>query len=136
MSYRVLDVPGDVGLRAEGDTVEECFISAAKGLYSLITDIDKVEPLIEKTIEITDESLESLLISFLNELIFQFDAYGFLGKSINLKIDRLSLKATLKGETFDPQKHERKLLIKAATYHNLKLFRENSLFVAEIIFDI
>lgn len=136
MSYRVLDVPGDIGLRAEGDTVEDCFLSAALGLYSLITDLDKVEPLIEKEIEIAEESLESLLISFLNELIFQFDTYGFLGKTISLSIDKFSLKATLKGETFDPQKHERKLLIKAATYHNLRLFRENSLFVAEIIFDI
>lgn len=136
MSFRVIDVPGDVGLRAEGDTVEECFINAAKGLYSLITDVDKVEPLIEKTIEITDESLESLLISFLNELIFQFDAYGFLGKSIDLKIEGLSLKAKVKGETFDLHRHDRKLLIKAATYHNLKLFREDSRFVAEIIFDI
>lgn len=136
MSYRVLDVPGDVGLRAEGDTVEECFISAALGLYSLITDLDKVEPQRERHIEIAEESLETLLVSFLNELIFQFDVYGFIGKMIFLSIDKLSLKATLKGETFDPQKHERKLLIKAATYHNLKLFRENSLFVAEIIFDI
>ncbi|MCS7216018.1 MAG: archease [Thermodesulfovibrio sp.] len=136
MSYRVIDVPGDVGIRAEGKTIEECFISAAMGLYSLITDLENIESIDEREIELIEESLENLLISFLNELIFHFDTYGFVGKEISLSIKENKLLAKIKGENFNPEKHEKKLLVKAATYHGLTLKRENSLWIAEIIFDI
>lgn len=136
MSYEVIDVPGDVGIRAEGKTIEECFINAAMGLYSLITDLENIESIEQRQIELIEESLENLLISFLNELIFQFDTYGFIGKEISLSIKENKLSAKIKGENFNPEKHEKKLLVKAATYHGLTLKRENSLWITEIIFDI
>ena len=136
MSYRVIDVAGDVGLRVEGRTLEECFVNAGLGLYSLITDLDQIKQKKQIEIEISEESLDNLLVSFLNELIFNFDAYGFIGNTIELKIEKNSLKAKVQGETFDPEKHERRLLVKAATYHNLILKQENTHWIAEIIFDI
>lgn len=77
-----------------------------------------------------------MLVSFLNELIFQFDTYGFLGKAMSIEIKDNYLTARIKGEKFNPEKHERKLLVKAATYHNLVLKQEDSFWIAEIIFDI
>ncbi|MCX8034080.1 MAG: archease [Thermodesulfovibrio sp.] len=136
MKYRIIDVSGDVGIRAEGSSLEECFINSALGLYSLITDIDSVEPAEEKEINLREDNLETLLVSFLNELIFQFDTYGFIGKLLSLDIQEGVIFAKIKGEKFNPEKHERKLLIKAATYHNLVLKKEDSLWIAEIIFDI
>ncbi|MGB9710698.1 MAG: archease [Thermodesulfovibrio sp.] len=136
MSYRVIDVRGDVGLRAEGKTIEECFVNAGLGLYSLITDINLVRPEEKKEITLSEQTFEDMLVSFLNELIFQFDAYGFIGRTIKVDIKENTLRAEVYGETFNPEKHERKLLVKAATYHNLVLKKENSHWTAEIIFDI
>ncbi|MDI1471972.1 MAG: archease [Thermodesulfovibrio sp.] len=136
MSYRVIDVAGDIGLRAEGRTLQECFVNAGLGLYSLITDLNQIKQKQQIEIEIAEESIEILLVSYLNELIFQFDAYGFIGNAIDLTIERNTLKALVYGETFDPKKHERRLLIKAATYHNLIIKQENTHWIAEIIFDI
>jgi SHS2 domain-containing protein len=136
MSYRVIDVAGDIGLRAEGKTIEECFVNAGLGLYSLITDISLIELEEKKEISLSEETLEEMLVSFLNELIFHFDAYGFIGKSIKVKIKENSLKAEVYGEFFNPEKHERRLLVKAATYHNIVLKKDNNLWIAEIIFDI
>jgi len=136
MSYRVIDIAGDIGLRAEGKTIEECFVNAGLGLYSLITDISLIKLEEKKEISISEETLEELLVSFLNELIFHFDAYGFIGKSIKVKIKENSLKAEVYGEFFNPEKHERRLLVKAATYHNIVLKKEKSHWISEIIFDI
>ncbi|ODA43728.1 Archease [Thermodesulfovibrio sp. N1] len=136
MSYRVIDVAGDIGLRAEGRTLQECFVNAGLGLYSLITDLNQIKQKQQIEIEIAEESIEILLVSYLNELIFKFDAYGFIGNAIDLTIERNTLKALVYGETFDPKKHERRLLIKAATYHNLIIKQENTHWIAEIIFDI
>ncbi len=135
--FELIDISGDAGIRAFGSDLSELFANAAAGMYSLITDIDNVSP--KKSIEIqaSGNSPEGLLVAWLNELIFHFDTYGFLGKDIHINelCDTL-VKATLKGEDFDPERHGRGLLIKAATYHRLKIIREEDHLEADVIFDI
>ena len=135
-SYEIIDIAGDVGLRINGSSIEELFINACKGLYSLITEPSKVEATETKTIEIKADSMEELLVSFLNEIIFLFDAYGFLGREIDVSIDDFTLKAKIEGEYYKPDKHEGKLLLKAATYHNLEIDKKDNKFLAQIVFDI
>jgi SHS2 domain-containing protein len=140
--FLILDISGDVGIKAFGESMEEAFINAALGMYSLITNIDEIEN--KKTINVTTESdsLEGLLVSWLNELIFQFDTYGFIGKEIEIGGGELSggkaynLKASIAGEEFDPERHERKLLIKAATYHRIKVEKIDGKWEINVIFDI
>lgn len=168
--YEPLDITGDVGLKAYGKTVDEVFINAAVGMYSLITNLNLIQE--KKTINISVEnsSIEELFVSWLNELIFHFDTYGFIGKRISIteitpslspRRIRLSaetlpprggelggwtnqpagmqvctLKAAVSGEEFDTERHERKLLIKAATYHKLKIEKVGDIWQAEVIFDI
>lgn len=137
MEFEVIDVSGDVGIRAFGSTLKEVFINAGKGMFSLVTDLDRVRE--KKTIRTTlkSHSLEGLLVSWLNELIFYFDAYGFIGKGMEIKeLTDSEIDAVAIGEDFDPERHERRLLIKAATYHNLKVAKKNGLWEADIIFDI
>ena len=135
--FELIDISGDAGIKAFGESLEEIFLNAAAGMYSLITDLDNIYP--QKSIEIqaSGNSLEGLLVSWLNELIFQFDTYGFLGKDIHINelCDTL-IKATLKGEAFVPERHGRGLLIKAATYHKLKIERKEDHWEADVIFDI
>jgi len=148
--YEILDISGDVGLRAFGKSIEELFINSAIGMYSLITDLNLIEE--KKTVEIAVESssLESLFVSWLNELIFHFDAYGFIGREIEINeftptltlpprgggMSGGVLKATISGEDFNPEKHESKLLIKAATYHKLRIEKIADTWEAEVVFDI
>ncbi len=135
--FEIIDISGDVGIKAFGGSIEEVFKNSAIGMYSLITDLKGVKG--QKTINISSESnsLEGLLVSWLNELIFHFDAYNFIGKDIIiLEMSDRKLKANVKGEEFDPERHERKILIKAATYHRLKVEKVRDIWEADIIFDI
>lgn len=139
--FEVLDISGDIGLKAFGKSLREAFINAAAGMYSLITKLDAIEK--KKTINISLEkhSLDALLVSWLNELIFYFDAYGFIGKKIvieeaSFNTKEFKLKAKISGEEIDPQRHERKLLIKAATYHKLRIEKRNNFWEIDVIFDI
>lgn len=136
---QILDISGDIGIKATGKSLEEAFVNAALGMYSLITNIE--EFLESKTINVSTESdsLEGLLVSYLNELIFHFDTYGFIGKKIKIKInknDSYNLKASITGEEFDPERHERKLLVKAATYHKIRVEKINDIWEINVIFDI
>jgi SHS2 domain-containing protein len=149
--FKVLDVSGDIGLEAYGATATEAFVNAAAGMYSLITNLEAVRE--KKTITVTAESisLESLLVSWLNELIFHFDAYGFIGKRITVdeftpsvtpppqgsgREESYRIRATVSGERFNSMRHESKLLIKAATYHRLKVEKKVAGWQIDVIFDI
>lgn len=151
--FESIDISGDAGIRAFGDTVEDMFANAAIGMYSLITDPEGVEEKEEMPVEVEGHSMEGLLVSYLNELIFRFDTYGFVGRRVIIAEITPSLtlsprgegtgegevfkvRGTVSGEEFDPERHERRLLIKAATYHMLKIEKKEGQWVADVIFDI
>ena len=135
--FKILDISGDVGLTAYGNTKEEAFINAATGMYSLITDPD---PVFEKKvihISVENQSPDGLLVSWLNELVFHFDAYGFIGKKIGVEhFSDSKITARISGEEFNPDRHEGNLLIKAATYHKLRIEKKDNLWEKDVIFDI
>lgn len=135
--FEILDISGDAGIRAFGKDLPELFANAAAGMYSLIIDTQDIQE--KRTLAISSQgsSQEGLLVAFLNELIFHFDTYGFIGKSITItRLDNTSVTAEISGEEFNPDQHEGKLLIKAATYHKLKIEEKGDHWKAEVIFDI
>lgn len=136
-AFSLMDISGDAGIKACGKTLKEAFANAAAGMYSLMTDTCGIEELREIYIEVESPSLEGLLVAWLNELIFHFDAYGFAGKKIDIRtIQDNRLTAVLSGENFDAVRHEKRLLIKAATYHKLAIEQKNGLWEINVIFDI
>jgi len=143
--FEILDISGDAGIRAFGHDLPELFVNAGVGMYSLITDIADIQEKKTLTLSAHASSTEGLLVAFLNELVFQFDTYGFIGKSISIEgfqadkpasLQAYELKAVLSGEDFNPELHKGKLLIKAATYHKLHVEEKNGQYQADIIFDI
>ena len=135
--YEIIDISGDVGLKIFGETISDLFSNAAEGFYSLITDVSAVE--IKKNILVAanGDTQESLLIAFLNELIFFFDTDGFVGKEIAInKISERSVEAEVSGEAFEIGRHESGLLVKAATYHNISITKSGDMWTASVIFDI
>jgi SHS2 domain-containing protein len=135
--FELVDISGDEGIRAFGKSLEDLFMNTTAGMYSLIADSGSVSPRKSIEIESRGDSLEGLLVSWLNELIFQFDTYGFIGGEVRIQELHDSLiKATVAGEDFDPEKHGRGLLLKAATYHRLKIEKRDGHWEAVVIFDI
>jgi len=135
--FEILDISGDAGIRAFGKDLPELFANAATGMYSLMIDTQDIQE--KRTLAISSQgsSQEGLLVAFLNELIFHFDTYGFVGKSIAItRLDHTSVTAEISGEEFNPDHHKGKLLIKAATYHKLKIEEKGDYWEAEVIFDI
>lgn len=137
VGFEFLDISGDAGVRAWGSTLDEVFVSAAEGMYSLITDIEGVRGERREDISIKSRSSEGLLVAWLNELIFRFDTYGFIARKMDIEsLNDSEITASVWGEEFDPERHERGLLVKAATYHNLKFEKKDGLWQVEVIFDI
>ncbi len=148
--YEQIDISGDVALRVRGRTLEELFRNAAEGLSELITDTAGMEETEEREVVLGGESMEDLLVRWLNELVFLFDTYGFIGKRFDIalgharddstpvsgKRGKVRLAARVSGGCFSPGVNESRLLVKAATYHGLSFRRVDSGWEAVVVFDI
>ena len=134
--YEQIDISGDVGLMIRGKNLEELFENAAEGMFELITSTPEIKETEKREVIISSENMENLLVQWLNELVFLFDTYGFTGKISSVGFQDKTLKASISGGIFNPEVNESRLLIKAATYHNLSLKKTRSHWEATVIFDI
>jgi SHS2 domain-containing protein len=131
-----LDISGDAGLRIQGKNAQELFENAALCMFELVTDTSGITTTERKELTLSADNYETLLVLWLNELIFLFDTISFIGTAFSVQIENTSLKADISGGIMDPDIHERRLLLKAATYHNLSLTRSAGSWRATVIFDI
>jgi len=137
MRFELLEHPADIGFRAFGATPDELFANAALALISISTDPALVSP--RETYELAAEGdgYEALLVNWLNEVLFWFD-----GKRIALcrfRVDSLSpaaIRAVASGEPRDPARHTPGLMVKAVTWHQLKVARRDGGWIAEVYLDI
>ena len=134
--FEILDHTADVGVIAYGTDLKQAFANAARALFSLITELDDVEEVLHRDIELTSSDEESLLVGWLNELIYRFDAESILFKRFDIiQLDDTRLKARSYGEKVDSSKHKLKTGVKAATYHMLKVDKTDG-FRVQVLFDI
>jgi SHS2 domain-containing protein len=134
--YKQIDMSGDVGLKVWGQTLEELFENAATGVSELITDVSALPETETREVHVVADSSEDLLVLWLNELVFLFDSDNYVGRSFAVSIADNKLKAKISGTTFDPSEYESRLLIKAATYHDLTVCKTSTGWEATVIFDI
>jgi SHS2 domain-containing protein len=136
-AFEIIDHTADIGIVAYGADVEELFSNAALALFSLITEPVSIEEKSHLNLKVNSEDRDSLLVEWLNELIYFFDAKHILFNRFDIEsLTHNELKATCHGEDFDPMKHKIKVGVKAATYHMLKLDKNSNGYRAQIILDI
>ena len=82
--FDILDHTADIGIIAYGVDLKQTFANAATGLFSLITDLDKVVEVTYRDIELTAPDMESLLVDWLNELVYIFDVENMLFKRFDI----------------------------------------------------
>jgi len=134
--FEILNHTADVGIIAYGSNMNEAFANVAKGMFSLITELEDVEEIEHRDTELTASDQESLLVAWLNELIYLFDVENILFKRFDIsQLSNTHLKARSYGTKVDISKHKLKMGVKAATYHMLKIDKENGSRV-QVLFDI
>jgi len=136
-AFEIIDHVADVGIVAYGKDAKELFSNAALALFSLITEPESIEEKLQLDLEVSSEDMDSLLVEWLNELIYLFDVERILFSRFDIRsLTRNELDATCYGEGIDSMKHKIKLGVKAATYHMLKLEQNGDGYKAQIILDI
>lgn len=134
----IIDHTADVGIRVKAQDLKELFKESGKGLYKVMLSLRRETFDIEEEVmvSIDAEDQEELLITWLNELLYLFESKRLVFKDVDfLEFTSHSLKANLK--CFKVNDDEMKRYVKAATYHNLSIKRnEDGSLEATVIFDI
>ncbi len=135
--YETIDrITADAGIRVRAESLGELICKSLLATFNEITPIDAVEAKEERIIEVSSE-LPFLLPDIINRAIFLHEKELFVASSCQvLEVSESYAKVKLVGSKFDPERHEPRLVIKAATYHGLKVEKEGDQWIAEIIFDI
>jgi SHS2 domain-containing protein len=133
--FELIEHTADMGLVAYGHDLAEAFANAAYGLFSIMADLGRVQEKESRQIELKEDDTEALLFEWLNYLLYVFDVEMLLLKRFDMeRFDGSGLKAICYGEKYDPSRHRLKTGVKSATYHMMKVDRENNR--VQVILDV
>ena len=135
--FRYIEHPSDVGFEAYGATLDELFANAALAMYSFMTDVDAIPETEERAVAVQAEDLYSLMFDWLDEMLFLFESESLVMKRFDISVNEFefSIKGTCSGGTFDPDKHEAGIIIKAVTYNMMEVKR-NDTWHAQVVLDV
>jgi SHS2 domain-containing protein len=135
--FEIIDHTADIGIIAYGSDIKEVFANVALGLFNIMADIDDLKENIRREVWMSAEDIEVLLVEWCNELIYISEVDHIIFKRFEIsELSNNSIKATCFGHKLKSGQHGLKREIKAATYHMLKIDKENNIYKAQIIFDI
>lgn len=135
--YKTIEHTADIGIRVKAKTLEGLFALVACAMFDLMVDLSKVRPARKAEVSLNAQSLEELLITWLNELVFRAEVSGmFFSKFEVDSVDESTLKASVWGEPYREGKHSIRQTVKAATYHALEVSTSGGNWSARVIFDV
>ena len=134
--FEILDPPAEIGFRAFGDSSPDLFGNSALALLSIGADLSGVDAREEDRLAAASPDLDSLMVDWLGEVLYWFDGKRIVFREFQIDLADTSLQAVARGEPRDPARHDARLIVKAVTYHQLKIYRRADLWVAEVYLDI
>ena len=139
--FEFLEHTADAYVAAYGKDLAEAFENAALATFDVMTEVEKVEPKEEDYVEVEAEDEYALLYSWLEALIVKFEITERLYSKFQVEnIDETSegfrLRAKIWGEKFSPERHPRKVGVKAVTYHRMEISKKPANVTVKFILDI
>lgn len=133
MPYEILPHTADVGVGARASDLPRLFSEAARGTAVVLLDRDPPAPTGAASVAVTAEDLPALLAAFLEECLYLYEVRDELVVGAQLEVTETSARGEAltvrdaRGE--GPQ-------IKAVTYHDLRVEREDGGWSAQVYFDV
>ena len=132
--FQILEHTADLRIKVWGKDLPNLFKNAAEGMFFATTGTEPEKPTgTVRKIKVSGVDDESLLVNFLNELLYLSDIHNerFQIQKLNFTKDA-KLEGQLKSYPLSTLDFE----IKGVTYHELKIQKIGNIYEATIVFDI
>lgn len=133
MRYQELEHTADLSILVFGEDLSQLFANAAYGLFDVMADLTKPLSGVKRTILLRAPDAESLMVDWLNELIYLHCREGEIYDSFDIAFPTAGeMRAHVEGGRGEGSK----LQVKAATFHDLEIREVAEGFEARLIFDV
>lgn len=129
------DHDADIGIIGRGNSLEECFVDAAKAMFALMTDLSSVHPKITVTIEFEESDAELAFVTWLNLLIAKAQADNLIFSTFQIHKTGDLWRGEAGGETWRDD-IERGIEVKGATLTMLSVKQVNGMWQARCVVDV
>jgi SHS2 domain-containing protein len=142
-TFEILPHTADVGFRATGDSLADLFETAGRAMFSIEYDLASVEGDQEKPVAVESGDLESLLETWLSELVWLHDAMGFAPADLVVREigdsgagDSWHLAGAAIGRSLGAWFEQTGPQIKAVTLHGLEVRQSEEGWQATVYLDV
>jgi SHS2 domain-containing protein len=122
----------DWSIKVWAENLDCLFHEAALGMYALMDIQLYRESRVAERMSLESLDRESLLVSFLSELLYKIESQGLAFDQVTVRVNGAALEAEMEGSPITYQKKE----IKAVTFHNLAILQAKDKFEVTIVFDV
>ena len=140
MAYRFLDHTADLGIEVTAVDLPELYVEALRGLTDSLVDLERVSASVSRDVGLESPDLETLFVDWLNEVIVWYETEGLVLSDAKIRLDEgdsgWRLIGSVRGESYDAERHGLKTLIKAVTYHQLSIEHRREGWRARFILDL
>ncbi|MBU2488195.1 MAG: archease [Proteobacteria bacterium] len=135
--YEFLDHTADLGIRLTAPDLPGLYAKSALVLADLLSGPCRGPGDRNRRVSVEGEDPADLLVNWLREILFLFWSEGLLVCQVRIQeVSGTFLTAEILGETFRPDTHPVGEEIKAVTWHQARVARENNGWTAQVIFDV
>lgn len=135
--FEIIEHTADVGVIGRGPTMADAFENAAFGMFSIMADLSKYQPTVNKSMVVVGDDDVTLLERFLSALLVLFDADGLLPLDVEItEISMGRLTAWICARKVGEDIEWTGPAIKAVTYHQMAVENSRDGWMARVIFDV
>jgi SHS2 domain-containing protein len=130
VTVELIDHTGDVGIVVRAPTLEALYAEAARAMFGILADAPDPRPTGRRTFAAGPDP--DALREFLADLLYRFSV------DREMYVSFAPGTGTVEGawEPYDPARHPLRTELKAVTWHQLELLREEGGWRARVIFDV
>ncbi len=135
-SYRTIKRSSDLSVKVSGKTQEEVLTQSAFALFDLMTDLNKVE--VQESLPLEVEGVDDeLMVNWMRELLYFFQGSGYILKEFEIRETKgPSVRAEVRGEKFDPDRHEIKCEISSVVAHQCRMGKTGDQWTGQATFGL
>ncbi|MFB3062715.1 MAG: archease [Candidatus Binatia bacterium] len=135
-SYRTILRSSDLAVRVSGKTQAEVLTNSAFALFDLMTDLNKVE--VQESLPLEVEGVDDeLMANWMRELLYFFQGSGYILKEFEISETKgPSVRAEVRGEKFDPDRHEIQREIRSVVAHQCRMGKTGDQWTGQATFEL
>jgi SHS2 domain-containing protein len=136
--YRITKHQSELAVRVVGNSQADLFANSGLTLFDvMVADLEKVECKDSIPLEVEGTDRDDLMVNWVRELLYLYQGSGYLLKEFLIReVKETLVKADVRGEKIDPDRHEIQQEIAAVASHKSRMQKTGNQWTAHLIFEV